>query len=101
MKASFKKPKGHPVDYKVPNFGQDGDIITALGNIKQSEDALKHKWTPPTKAQLKAASVKKDYFVPNFGQDNDIKISLSNTSDAEKLIKHKWVPPTKAEVKAA
>lgn len=67
MKASFKKPKGHPVDYKVPNFGMDGDMITALGNIKQSEEALKHKWTPPTKAQLKAATVKKDYFVPNFG----------------------------------
>jgi len=34
MKASFKTPKGHPVDYKVPNFGTDKDIITALGNIK-------------------------------------------------------------------
>ena len=67
MKASFKKPKGHPVDYKVPNFGMDGDMIIAQGNIKQSEEALKHKWTLPTKAEIKAAKTKKDYFVPNFG----------------------------------
>jgi hypothetical protein len=34
MQASFKKPKGHPVDYKVPNFGNiDRDISVSLGNL--------------------------------------------------------------------
>lgn len=45
MTASFKKPKGHPVDYYVPNFGLDHDILTAQKNIKDQEK--KHGvWTP-------------------------------------------------------
>merc|ERR1711935_500260 len=95
MKASFKKPKGYPVDYKVPSFGVDNDMIIAKQNIAQSETNLKHKWVPPTKAQLKAAQFDKDYFVPNFGVDRDIKVSLDNTDAAEELIGHKWTPPTK------
>ena len=79
MNASFKKPKGHPVDYKVPNFGVDTDIIVAQDNIKQSETNLSHKWIPPTKAQIKAGEYKKDYPVPNFGVDSDIKTTLRNT----------------------
>jgi hypothetical protein len=43
MVASFKTPKGHPIDYKVANFGQDENIKTTLGNISQSETDLKHK----------------------------------------------------------
>jgi hypothetical protein len=27
MKASFKKPKSHPMNYKVPNFGVDADVL--------------------------------------------------------------------------
>jgi hypothetical protein len=100
MAASFKTPKGHPVDYKVPNFGQDSDIKVALANIADSERLLKHKWVPPTAAQVKAGQHPVDYFVPNFGQDKDIKISLQNTADSERLLKHKWVPPTAAQVKA-
>jgi len=34
MVASFKKPKGHPVDYFVPNFGEDYDIKLTKDNIK-------------------------------------------------------------------
>lgn len=101
MKASFKKPKGHPVDYKVPNFGPyDNDIRISLGNLDQSEKNLSHKWVPPTKAQIKAGQYPQDYFVPNFGVDNDIRISQGNLDQSEKLLKHKWTPPTKAQVKA-
>jgi hypothetical protein len=101
MKASFKRPKGYPVDYKVPSYGQDGEIKQALNNIAQSETNLKHKWTPPTKEQLKAAAFKKDYFIPNFGVDHDVKTSLANESNAEKSIGHKWTPASRAEIKAA
>lgn len=27
MKASFKKPPSHPMNYKVPNFGVDEDVL--------------------------------------------------------------------------
>jgi len=45
MEASFKAPKGHPVDYYVPNFGLDADILVAQKNIADQEK--KHgKWSP-------------------------------------------------------
>jgi hypothetical protein len=33
----FPKPKGHPVDYPVPDFGIDHDIISTQSNIKKAE----------------------------------------------------------------
>ena len=43
MVATFKKPKGHPVDYFVPNFGMDHDIKTSLKNTAEVENAMKKK----------------------------------------------------------
>jgi len=99
MDASFKQPKGHPVDYAVPNFGQDRDIKLSLGNLAQAETDLKHKWVPPTKKEIKAGQHPTDYFVPNFGQDRDIATSLSHTAAAEARF-GQWVPPTKKQQKA-
>ena len=50
MKASFKKPKGHPVDYYVPNFGVDPEITAAQKHIADQEKRLKHKWNPKVDA---------------------------------------------------
>jgi len=36
----------YPIDYKVPDFGMDHDIIHTQKHIKDQEDRLKHKWTP-------------------------------------------------------
>lgn len=46
MNASFRQPKGNPVDYWVPNFGVDSDIIDAQQHIADAETLLKHTWTP-------------------------------------------------------
>ena len=56
-----KKKKTHPMDYKVPDFGVDHDIISTQKHIADQEK--KHgKWTPKTedpdaakKIQLKSA----------------------------------------------
>jgi hypothetical protein len=70
----------HPMNYFVPNFGLDHDILGADANLKLTEERLGHKLhieTDPPKGPPK------DYFVPNFGMDFDIKSSLSNLKEAE------------------
>lgn len=96
MQATFKPPKGHPVDYFVPNFGQDHDIKLTQDNLKQSEEDLKHKWVPDLS---KKKPLPRDYFVPNFGVDHDIKTTQNSLNIAEKLTGNKWNwrPKTKAE----
>ena len=69
--------------YKVPNFGQDVDIIATNKHIADSEKKLKHKWTPlpnPDKYD-------KDYFVPNFGLDKDIIESGKSIQSTESSLK--------------
>lgn len=43
MKASFKKPASHPMNYFVPNFGQDSDIKETFKSLKAAEKENKHK----------------------------------------------------------
>jgi hypothetical protein len=43
---SEKPPKGHPVDYFVPNFGRDKDINTTWANLDWAEKSLNHKFNP-------------------------------------------------------
>ena len=38
--------KGHPVDYFVPNFGNDSDMAVQQNSVAKSEAALKHVFTP-------------------------------------------------------
>ena len=60
---------GHPVDYKVPNFGVDADIASSLEHLKNAEAKY---------GKMKKISYKKQplpykvYTVPNFGVDPDI-----------------------------
>jgi hypothetical protein len=42
LSASFKAPKGHPVDYFVPNFGLDHEILTSQSNLDESEKVHNH-----------------------------------------------------------
>ena len=84
--ASFEKPKGHPVDYFVPNFGPDYDIALTKDNIAQTEADLKHVWTPNLK---KVKGPPMNYKVPNFGMDQDIKDTQSNLAKTEKKMKKK------------
>ena len=77
-----KAPKSHPVDYFVPNFGADEDVIATQKSIKSEELRQGVNWTPIFKKDLpKPHPV--DYFVPNFGVDDDIEDSLGNLKAAE------------------
>jgi len=59
------KKKGYPMDYFVPNFGQDKEIGTTDTSLAIAEKQLKHKFT----ISDAPAADKKDYVVPNFGVD--------------------------------
>ena len=41
-----EKPKEHPVDYKVADFGQDSDIKASLKNL-ESQEKIHGKWELP------------------------------------------------------
>jgi len=64
-KPSWEKPDW-PVNYFVPNFGDDIDIVAARKNINDTEKRLK---TTLHADFGQTDGVKRDYFVPNFGQD--------------------------------
>ena len=38
------KKDEHPVDYPVPNFGRDGDVIGTYNSLDVAENLRKHKW---------------------------------------------------------
>ena len=39
-------PKTHPMNYFVPNFGEDHDIVASKSNEALASAKLKHVWTP-------------------------------------------------------
>jgi len=76
------------MDYPVPDFGQDHDIVSSLGNEKIASKIVGHKWDwkkspdgPP-----------RDYFVPNFGVDEDIKNVQAAVASEEDIQGHTWAP---------
>ena len=80
--------EGFPINYAVPNFGQDHDVAHTLNSVAASEKALGHKpnWTAEP-----AAPHPQDYFVPSFGADPEIAASQASLAQAEKSIGNKWV----------
>lgn len=40
--------KSHPMDYPVPDFGPDRDIVDTIQHEKNASDTLKHKWVMAT-----------------------------------------------------
>lgn len=74
-----------PVNYSVPNFGVDKDIVDTQNSIGQSEANLKHSLTATWK---KPEEPKRNYFVPNFGVDKDIKMTQLNIGEAEAQHNH-------------
>ena len=41
-----KKDLGYKIDYPVPNFGKDHDLIIQDGHVNAAETTLQHTWTP-------------------------------------------------------
>lgn len=86
--STWEKPDW-PVNYFVPNFGQDSDVNTTQAHLEAAETSVGTKMKASFK-QPKGHPT--DYFVPNFGQDENIKQSLANTAQSETDLAHKWVP---------
>jgi len=64
------------VNYFVPNFGSDQDMIDTKRDIKVSEKMYGKQFTASwddTKEKDNYAANPRNYFVPDFGQDEDIK----------------------------
>merc|ERR1712100_939561 len=86
-------PDGHKVDYFVPNFGVDKEMISDANNLAEAEKNL-GAW------DYKPAAVawKLNYAVPNFGIDHDIGDSLESEKQTSAQLDHKWEPrPTTTE----
>ena len=81
----------HPIDYVVPNFGQDEDVKATLKFAQDAETDLDHKWVIPEGDP--PAGPPMNYFVPNFGVDQDIKDSHENLAAVEKKMEHVFVLP--------
>lgn len=76
------------VNYFVPNFGVDKDVLNTQKHLSDSEEKIGHKLFATFK---KTEDHPKDYFVPNFGPDeNDVKLTQSNIAEAESELGHKF-----------
>jgi hypothetical protein len=67
--TSWAKPDW-PVNYFVPDFGADQDVIDTKQDLKVSEKSLKKKMHASFKADKEHgnyAANPRNYFVPNFG----------------------------------
>ena len=40
------EPATHPINYPVPNFGVDHEILASHKHLAEAEKTLKHTWTP-------------------------------------------------------
>ena len=88
-----KKDRGYKINYFVPNFGVDKDIIDNFGSLDLSEDALSHKLdlgSEKSKAKWKNPAKKVDYnFAPKL--EGDMISTAKNLEDAQTSLGHKWV----------
>ena len=89
-----KAPKGHPVDYFVPSFGADPDIVGTLSSVADAEKRMDYKLQLGTEDSKKYwHNVAKDTlynFSPEF--DSDIKTTQKNIADASESLDHTFNP---------
>merc|ERR1719331_582690 len=88
-----KKDRGYKINYPVPNFGVDTDIVDNHASLATAEDALSHKLIMATaKSKAKWANPAKDVdynFAPKL--DADVRTTQKNPGDSEANLGHKWV----------
>lgn len=83
----------HPVDYFVPDFGKDHDIVASLADTKLEEKRLKHKINFMNEPL--PYDHPKNYKVADFGVDQDILATQKNIKGAEESLDKDWVMPAK------
>jgi len=76
------------MNYFIPDFGLDHDMIETKKSYEQQQALKKHDWVIPDPKSLPPPPPR-DYFVPNFGLDHDIVTSISDLNEAEKT-NGKW-----------
>lgn len=76
------------MNYPVPNFGVDKDILATEKHLKDMESKL-GKWD--YKKKEKGPDHPMNYKVPDYGKDYDISDSMASLAEAEKDLKKKWV----------
>ena len=86
--AQYKHPApaaGHPMDYPVPDFGQDPDIADTLRHEQMSSKMVGHKWemkTPASALKWKNPAKDVDYnFAPKL--DSNVVDTIENQKAAE------------------
>lgn len=88
-----KEAKGHPMNYFVPNFGVDREILDHDTDLAAAEAQVGKKF------EIKEAGKPHpvDYKVPNFGMDAEVADSFSSLKSSEESngYKWEWVPPPK------
>ncbi|MFN9898851.1 MAG: hypothetical protein ACK55Z_08690, partial [bacterium] len=82
----YSNAPSYPINYPVPNFGVDHDIVETQKSIAAAEKKLKSHFHATFK---KPAGHPVNYKVPNFGVDSDIKDTHASLKVAEKEHKHK------------
>jgi hypothetical protein len=88
-----KKALGYKIDYSVPNFGRDHDIIDNFASLKLAEGMKSHEF------QIGTAASKEKWHNPakdvdyNFNPalDGDVVSTMKNLEDSQKNLGHKWV----------
>lgn len=90
-----KAPLGYPINYPVPNFGVDADVVATARSIEIGEEAHAHKLIMATpESRAKWHNVAKDTLY-NYAPDLDE--DMVNTADhlvkAQDFLGHNWVIP--------
>ena len=88
-----KTPLGYPINYPVPNFGVDTDVLATARSIEIGEEAHAHKLIMATpESRAKWHNVAKDTLY-NYAPDLDE--DMINTADhlvkAQDFLGHNWV----------
>jgi len=87
-----KKPLGYKINYPVPNFGVDTDIIDNHASLELAEGMKSHKLalgTEASKARWHNPAKDVDYnFAPKL--DGDIITTNKNLADTETNLGHHW-----------
>ena len=88
-----KTPLGYDLDYAVPSFGPDPDMVGTANAVSIAEAMHQHKLilgTPESKAKWKNMAKETLYdYHPEL--DSHIKDSQKNLADTEDKLGHKWV----------
>jgi len=88
-----KAKRGYDINYPVPNFGVDTDIVDSHVDLALAEKALSHKLvmgTEASKAKWHNVAKDTDYnFAPKL--DGDMISTAKNLDDSENNLGHKWV----------